>query len=322
MANSDNYQIGELEVVDIRKVWQHEAHNFTPWLLKNSEMLGKLLGIDLELVASEHPVGGFSLDLIGHDPSTGELVIVENQLEQSDHSHLGQLLTYAGGTDATNIIWIATNFREEHRAAIDWLNNRTDEKTRFFAVSIAAVKIGNSDVAPLFTLVAKPNNWNKIVKASSAAASLSEKSGAYFEFWTKYLERISVDHPNWTNTTYVPTGNWISLRSGISSVTFGTVFTTQGLRSEMYFGSSDAEINQARYEALLAQKSEFEKLFGAELSWEPIDGKKATRISYYWPDQKVEQLENWHEYLDWFIDAQTRFRFAAAPFLEGLKNLD
>lgn len=322
MANPDNYQIGELEVVDIRKVWQHEAHNFTPWLLKNSDKLGKLLGIDLELVASEHPVGGFSLDLIGHDSSTGDLVIVENQLEQSDHSHLGQLLTYSGGTDAVNIIWIATSFREEHRAALDWLNNRTDEKTRFFAVSIAAVRIGDSDVAPLFTLVARPNNWNKIVKAASAAVSNNDKSGAYFEFWSQYLERLASEKPNWTNTNSVPTRSWISLRSGISAVTFGTNFSNQGLRSEVYFGSASTEVNEARFQAIYANKDEFEQRFGQPLSWETLEGKKASRIAFYWPNQKIDQLQDWEKFMDWFIDTQERLRSAAAPFIEQLKNVE
>lgn len=322
MQESTKFEIGDLEVVDIRKVWQHEAHNFTPWLLQNSDKLGKLLGIDLELVASEHPVGGFSLDLIGHDASTGELVIVENQLEQSDHSHLGQLLTYAGGTDAVNIIWIATSFREEHRAAVDWLNSRTDEKTRFFAVSIAAVKIGDSNVAPLFTLVARPNNWNKIVKAASAAASTSEKSGAYFEFWAKYLERVLAEKPSWTNTNSVPARSWISLKSGLSNLSFSSNFSTQGLRSELYFGSTDPDINEKRFQALHAHKEEFEKLFGAPLVWESLDGKKACRIAYYWPDQKIDQVQDWPSFIEWFLETQDRFRSAAAPYLELLKSLD
>jgi hypothetical protein len=130
--------LGKLETLDPRQVWAHEAYSFTPWLLENADAPNEVLGMDLDLSEAEHPVGSFALDLIGVDEATSERVIIENQLTQTDHSHLGQLLTYAGGTDAVNIVWIATGFREEHRAALDWLNSRTDENTRFFGVEISA----------------------------------------------------------------------------------------------------------------------------------------------------------------------------------------
>ena len=144
--------LGRLTVVPPREVWRHEAHDFTPWLLSNVDVLSDVLGMDLALDVAEHPVGGFSLDLMGRDETTGEIVIVENQLEVSDHLHLGQILTYAAGTDPTTIVWVAAAFRPEHRAAIDWLNARTDEDTRFFGVELGVVRIGDSDPAPLFRL--------------------------------------------------------------------------------------------------------------------------------------------------------------------------
>lgn len=116
--------LGRLEPVDPRDVWPSEAHDFTPWLLANAQALSEAVGMDLDLEAAEHPIGGFSLDLIGVDTATGGRVIVENQLEASDHSHLGQILTYAGGTQPENVLWLATSFREEHRAALEWLNER------------------------------------------------------------------------------------------------------------------------------------------------------------------------------------------------------
>ncbi|MGH3563520.1 MAG: hypothetical protein ACRDTN_17470 [Mycobacterium sp.] len=127
-------QLGRLTTVTPRDVWVHEAHDFTPWLLQNVDVLSDLLGMDLVLDVAEQPVGEFSLDLMGRDLSNGSVVIVENQLEQSDHGHLGQILTYAAGTDPTTIVWINTGFRAEHRAALDWLNEHTDPRTRFFGV--------------------------------------------------------------------------------------------------------------------------------------------------------------------------------------------
>jgi len=141
--------LGRLTSVPPRDVWVHEAYDFTPWLLQNVDVLSDLLGMEeLELDAAEQPVGGFSLDLIGRDLSDGSVVIVENQLAQSDHGHLGQILTYAAGTNPTTIVWIATSFRPEHRAALDWLNEHTDPDTRFFGVEIEVVRIGDSAPAP------------------------------------------------------------------------------------------------------------------------------------------------------------------------------
>lgn len=160
----DQGLIGRLQAVPAREVWRHEALDFTPWLLDNADVLSDVLGLDLELEAAEHAVGDFSLDLIGRDRLSGDLVIVENQLEQSDHTHLGQIMTYAGGTDAAHVVWVAPSFRAEHRRALEWLNERTDEGTRFFAVEVKVVRIGDSPYAPLLSLAVQPNDWGKQVR--------------------------------------------------------------------------------------------------------------------------------------------------------------
>src|SRR4029453_13226344 len=133
-------ELGRLEAVDPRLIWAHEAHSFTPWLLENEDRLAEALGIDLELGAS---VGGYKLDLVGRDLTNDAVLIVENQLETTDHSHLGQVLTYAAGTAASTIVWIATAFREEHRQALDWLNENTGEQAHFFGIELQVVKIGD-----------------------------------------------------------------------------------------------------------------------------------------------------------------------------------
>ena len=203
--------LSRLAAVPVRDIWKHEAHDFTLWLLENAEVLGEALGMDLELTEAERRVGGFALDLIGTDLATNTVVIVENQLEQTDHSHLGQLLTYAGGTDPSTIVWCAPAFREEHRAALDWLNEHTDEETRFFGVEIAAVRIDESRPAPLFRVVAKPNDWTKQVHTERAAVTLSPKSLAYQEFWNELLTRIRAEHPSWTRSTAGSAQSWITL---------------------------------------------------------------------------------------------------------------
>jgi hypothetical protein len=145
--------LGSLEYLNPRAMWKHEALNFTPWLLDNAEVLAEALGIDVELTAAEHPVGGFNLDLVGRDLTNDCVLIVENQLAATDHGHLGQLLTYAAGTDARTVVWLAPTFRKEHRQALDYLNDLGGEETRFFGVEISVVRIGASQPAPSFGCV-------------------------------------------------------------------------------------------------------------------------------------------------------------------------
>lgn len=222
-------ELGRLTVVPAREVWPHEAHDFTPWMLGNVDVLSDLLGMDLSLSVAEHPVGGFSLDLLGVDEATGRTVIVENQLEISDHTHLGQILTYAAGTDPTTIVWVTTGFRPEHRAAIDWLNERTDEDTRFFGVEIGVVRIGESMPAPAFTLVAQPNDWEKQVRRTVAPGEPTERARLYWDFWELARTRILQDHPGWTRARTSTRDSWFSMSAGTPGATYSMAFTRQGL---------------------------------------------------------------------------------------------
>jgi hypothetical protein len=211
--------LGRLTQVPVRDIWTHEAHDFTKWMLENADVLSDVLGMQLDLTAAEHRVGGFSLDLIGTDRDSGDVVIVENQLEQTDHGHLGQLLTYAGGTNPTTVVWCAPAFRDEHRAALDWLNERTDESTRFFGVEISAVQIDASRPAPLFRLVAQPNDWAKQVH-TERSATLSPKAAAYQEFWSQMLERVHASYPGWTKSRRPSKESWMTMPS--AQATSGT----------------------------------------------------------------------------------------------------
>src|SRR2546421_2852476 len=170
--------------VPIGEVWPTEAHHFTPWLLQNGELLSEVLGLDLELESREYKVGKFSLDIIGREVATGAPVIIENQYGPTDHLHLGQLLTYAGGTKPTTVVWVAEQFREEHRAALEWLNAHTDPMIRFFGVRLAAVTLAGAPaglIAPLLELVVKPNDWEKqaLVATSQATGGPSPTQELY-----------------------------------------------------------------------------------------------------------------------------------------------
>jgi len=301
-------QLSRLQQISVREIWPHEAHHFTRWLLENADVLSDVLGMQLDLTEAEHKVGGFSLDLIGKDLGTGEVVIVENQLEQTDHGHLGQLLTYAGGTDPRTIVWCAPRFRDEHRAALDWLNEHTDEDTRFFGVEISAVRIDASLPAPLFRLVAQPNDWTK-QRHVEKSATLSGKASAYTEFWAKLLERVREDHPDWTSGTATSKLSWITLPYGKTGIWYGLLFTLTGPAVELYFGHSDAATNLAEYEKVVSHRDELEELFGGELQFEPLLDKKASRIRYYRADGgDVLDLENRAELIQWFMSTMERLR--------------
>jgi len=303
--------LGRLSIVPPRQVWAHEAHHFTPWLLENVEVLSELLGMDLTLEVAEHPVGDFSLDLLGRDESTGQKVIVENQLEMSDHLHLGQILTYAGGTDPQTIVWVASGFRPEHRQAIDWLNDRTDENTRFFAVAIEVVRIGDSEPAPNFKLVAQPNDWTKTVKAATAGAGeVSERSRLYWDFWSRFRERVLATHPNWTRSTGSTKSSWFGMSAGVPGVNWVSTFSTQGLALQLIFEDGDRDLNQRRFEELHARRAEMEEVFGGTLVWEAREGLKSTRVTAATAVADVAEHESWDEWINWLISTGERMRDA------------
>jgi hypothetical protein len=306
--------LGRLQQVALRDVWPHEALDFTPWLLANAEVLGDALDLELEIEAAEHPVGGFSLDLIGRDLRTGDRVVIENQLETTDHSHLGQLVTYAAGTDAVNIIWVARELREEHRAALDWLNVRTDADTRFFGVEVSAVRIGTSLPAPLLRVVVQPNDWGKTVRsrAQTRQGGSSDKDLLYGEFWDLYLAALDDAGLTWTRARKGPSQNWFDAPGGVSGVRYTTSFNREGISSELYFGDPDPTVNQYRFEQLLRVRERLVADYGGDLGFEPLEGRKGCRISDVRSGQILDGRSAWPGYVDWLVDSQRRLRAAVS----------
>jgi Domain of unknown function (DUF4268) len=304
--------LGRLEALDPRAVWAHEAHDFTPWLLENADALAEALGLDIQLTANEHPVGGFALDLVGRDLTNDCVLIVENQLSTTDHSHLGQLLTDASGTDAHTVVWLAPEFREEHRQALDYLNELGGEDARFFGVQIGVVRIGDSKPAPLFSLRAQPNDWHAQVAA--AAKSTSKQAGKaplYQAFWARFLERVRSEHPGWTNARKPQTANWFDMPCPFKGGPFYAVSFAQGgkLRNELYIDTGDAQGNMALFERLAALKDEIEADFGGPLVWEDLPAKRACRVADY-GDGDVINGDQFDAYIAWFFDSGTRLRAA------------
>ena len=314
--------LGRLQSIDPRSVWKHEAHDFTPWLLANSDVLADALGIDLELSAAEHPVGGFNLDLIGRDLTNNCVLIVENQLAATDHGHLGQLLTYAAGTEARTIVWLAPQFREEHRQALDYLNDLAGEATRFFGVELAVVRIGQSEPAPLFRVRAQPNDWHAQVAAATKSSSLQAgKAPLYREFWTRFLERVSAEHPEWTNASKPQTANWFPMACPFKGGPYYAFSFAAGgkLRSELYIDFGDAEANSELFAALAERREAIEQVYGGGLSWEELAGKRASRIADY-GDGDVANVDEHDACIDWFFERGTRLRRAVETAAAELRT--
>jgi hypothetical protein len=181
---------GRLEEINLRAGWLDEARDFTPWLAQteNLEILGDALGMELEPVSTEQGVGPYKADILAIDPATNTYVLIENQLEKTDHSHLGQIITYSAGLEAKTIVWIARRFTDEHRAALDWLNQISEESINFFGIEVELWKIGNSSPAPRFNVVSKPNEWTKSIHASRQPSKLTDSQGIQLEYWSGFNE--------------------------------------------------------------------------------------------------------------------------------------
>lgn len=310
--------LGRLEFINPREVWSDEARHFTPWLLENASYLSEVLGLDLELHRSEHPIGPFSLDLFGEDLTHGCPLIVENQLEETDHKHLGQLLTYAAGTDALTVVWVSPKFRNEHRDALAYLNQISTGEARFFGVELRVAVIGDSDPAPHFTLTAQPSDWRAQVRQQRVAGQSSEKAASYAEFWTELVDRLHERHPGVTTFRATNPYNWLRF-SSLRRLAFVAAFGANSeVRCEVYIDVGDADANTRLFNALKEHRSDIESQIGHPLTWDPIDGKRACRISSSIPgsihDDDKEPL------LDWIEAEHLRFRDTFRPIIQLLPS--
>jgi len=312
--------LSRLEAMDPRDVWSDEARDFTPWLMENAQYLGEVLGIDVEFESREHPVGAFSLDIFGRDITNECVLIVENQLADTDHKHLGQLLTYAAGTDASTIVWVSPHFRDEHRQALEFLNNKTGDDARFFGVEVSVVRIGDSAPAPMFNLIAKPSEWRSQVAASQTGSGLSEKREMYRGFWTNYLETLHSQHPSTTNVRSPSTRNWTNinyLRRGIN-ITLAFISNNQ-VSCEIYIDVADAESNSAVLKELLLHRDEVELAVGEPLLWEDIPLKRACRIRAVTTGD-VSRMDTHGALIKWMISHQLKMKSALKPLIEQLPD--
>lgn len=281
--------LGKLEHVDARTVWQSEPRDFTPWLAQNLGLLGEALGLDLELVQTEAPVGNYACDIEAKENGSGRRVIIENQLESTDHTHLGQLLTYAAGLDAAVIVWIATGIREEHREAIDFLNRHTRDTVDFFAIALELVRIDDSAPAVVFRLAASPNAW---AKNAAVRPEVSDRMSAYRAFFQPVMDELRDKH-RFTNARIAQAQSWYAFSSGITGMTYGLSFTARSeLRAELYIDLGDAPRNKALFNFLHLQRMDIEQQLGESAVWEPLPERRAVRIGLLRADTRIDDARS------------------------------
>lgn len=271
-------KLGNLNRVDIREVWQNEEQHFTPWLAEETNLtqLGDELGIGIELIQTEAKIGKYELDILAQEEGTDNKLIIENQLEPSDHTHLGQLITYASGVDAAYIVWIVRDANDEHIRAIDWLNEHTEAEISFFLVQLELWQIGDSDPAPKFTVICRPNDWAKTARDSVQEGELSGAKAQQLEFWSRlktYGEENKVPlrfRKPWPRA-------WYDIAVGIHSCHIALIADIKNskIRCELYIPDDKDFFNRLQ---TMQGKIKEELAPSGELEWQPLLDRKACRI--------------------------------------------
>jgi hypothetical protein len=310
--------IGKLRKVKLRDVWEHEAKDFTPWLAANPDVLGDVLGLEIEFTESEKQVGPYAVDVIGQDHTHNTVLIVENQLEKTNHTHLGQLITYAANTDAVTVVWIAKEFTDEHRQAIDYLNELAggSGKARFYAVQVSAVRIDDSPPAPLLELVAQPNETHAVVSSAVRdAAEPTGKSAIYRELWRKYFAEVQAKDPELTKYSAPQGTNWQnvnSIKGGWGNI--GLVIDKERIpRVEVYLFRRDGR-HLDLYEYLKNQHNEIEEDFGGPLIWDEQEHLVSRRImSRRESPVDLENAQTHGELLAWMLGEHQKFKKFILP---------
>jgi hypothetical protein len=310
--------LSKLVRVPLRDAWKHEASEFTPWLAEadNLTALADALGLsELELVATEHSVGDFKLDILCTDGD--DEVVIENQLAETDHKHLGQLLAYAAGVGARKVIWVAESFRPEHVAALQFLNDNTTEGLSFFAVQIELWRIGDSPLAPKFEVVVKPNDWAKAGREQArAASSASPIKQLQLKFWMALIDRLGKTAPqirpqrprpqHWLNNAIGRSGFGLNITANTRDQRLGVELWMPGAQAKKHFA------------ALLVHRMDIEEQLGFTLDWQELPDAQACRVAAWYPDASIEDESRWEEYLDWLTRRLVKMDEILRPIVRGL----
>jgi hypothetical protein len=299
-------KLGRLKKVVLREVWPAEDAYFTPWLAKeeNLKLLGETIEIELELEAEEKDIGPFRADILCKNTIDGSWVLVENQLERTDHTHLGQIITYAAGLDAATIIWIAEHFTDEHRAALDWINEITGERFNFFGLEIELWRIEGSPIAPKFNVVCQPNEWRSIVQTSKKSGDLSELKQKQLQFWIGF-KKFMEEHSKIRCQKPYPQ-HWMNHSIGFSGFWLASIISSKGeIRVDFIIDTSSSKED---YDVFFSQKEEIEKEIGSSLTWHKRDDARMCRV-YIQKSENFLKEKDWKNQYEWLkINLETFYK--------------
>lgn len=299
-------KLGKLEEVDVRELWKHEQYDFSTWLAENEniEILSDVLGLSLIDVDKEVYVGSYRCDLVAKDESTSTKVIIENQLESSNHDHLGKIITYASGLDANVVVWIVKEAREEHKSAIEWLNNNTNSDISFFLIELHAYKIGDSLPAPKFEIIEKPNDFIKNTKGVNSSGDLNKSQSERYEFWSQFNDLI-IERGKPFNVRKATTDHWYNVAIGSSECHISISLINKDNYIVVEIHISD---NKELFDYFYSNKEKIEKDFGYELIWDRLNDKKASRIKYYINGLNFDDHSNYNDLMNQTIDIAVKLR--------------
>jgi hypothetical protein len=317
-------QLGRLARIDLRSVWLSEAGEFTPWLAQeeNLALLGDTIGLELELEAREKSVGLFRADIVCKETVTENWVLIENQLDRTDHNHLGQLLTYAAGLNAVTIVWVAERFTEEHRATLDWLNEVTDNSVNFFGLEIELWRIGDSPIAPKFNMVSKPNDWTKIVSASRRGLEeeITPTKQLQLEYWqalVEYLER----HNSIVRTRKPRPQHWMNFsigRSGFRLTALANIRERRiGIQLVIHKGNIKSWYHQLRQERVAIEAE-----IGEILDWREQPDNKYSDITLHNTSFNPGNRTQWPQQHAWFMQKLEAFYKSFSPRIKAVDISD
>lgn len=308
--------LSKLNKVELRDVWGHEAFDFTNWLAKkeNLDALSEEIGVDIKLVKTEANVGKYSVDILAEEEASGKKIIIENQLEDTNHDHLGKIITYASGYDAEIIIWIVRDVREEHQKAVDWLNEHTDENISFFLIKIELWQIAGSNPAPKFDIMVSPNEWAKAIKTTPANGELTNTKLQQLEFWNKFKNYVRENDKRIRLQTPRPQ-HWYDVSMGSSDCHVALTVNSREniIGCEIYISR-----NKELFNFLRERKDEIEKKIGLTIEW--VDASIASRIKVEMKVSELFKQEELEKYFIWLYEKTILFQKVFGEYIREFKK--
>jgi hypothetical protein len=309
-------QLGKLVKVDLRKVWEHEARDFSSWLVQqeNLDALGEQLGIEIEPLGTEVESGRFRIDILAKEPTTDERIIIENQLEPTNHDHLGKVITYAAGYDARYLIWIVKEVLPEHLKAIEWLNEHLDDSIRCFLIRIEVWQIGDSKPAPRFEVVSVKNDWVSTLKQSAAKSELSALQLKQLDYWENYLDFSKRCDP--TLKYYKPgSRQWLnfSINDPIAHIALTLQSQKNRLGAELYI-----ERDKELLEFLKRREEEINNALNDEVIWFSANIASGLRVAKH--VSNIFDKGSMESHFEWMLEKTVLLKKVLVPMIEQYKN--